>query len=144
MAAHENRRFPVNYSSDGLLQLALRKDVILPISTGFPATRYPSHRIGDGPAEDYRGNCAFVHGLALENPRMRLTWGIVTVLLTHFFFGSWILASTSLAGSFIFCWNFLLVAALVVLVVDLLGWAAATARPERVSHLSNSFKENVS
>jgi hypothetical protein len=75
---------------------------------------------------------------------MRLTWGIVTILLTRFCFGSWILASTSLAASFIFCWSLLLVAALVVLVVDLLDWAAATARPERVHHLSNSFKESVS
>jgi hypothetical protein len=80
----------------------------------------------------------------VEDPRMRLTWGIVTILLTHFCLGSWVLASTSLTASFIFCWNLLLVAALLVLVVHLLGWAAATARPERVHHLSNSFKENVS
>jgi hypothetical protein len=74
---------------------------------------------------------------------MRLTWGIVTILLTHFCFGSWVLASTRWPPHSFFVWNLLLVAALVVLVVDLLGWAAATARPERV-HLSNSFKENVS
>ena len=55
--------------SKSVLQFGhLLQHAILPISTGSPATRYPSHRMGDGLTGDYRGNRAFVLGRHCGGP----------------------------------------------------------------------------